>query len=126
MKKINDSHSLDNNAVSIDALKSVEKGDMVLFMGDNAELALFTVLDKVTTRGRKGGTALKLQGFVDDAIMELASTNTLPEGVMMVRKVLKGVNSRTLRRVVPEDLSPVSEGAAVEAAPEEAPEAIAQ
>lgn len=105
MAKLNAEFGLDSNAISIDALKSAEQGDMVIFVGESGAINLFTVESKVTTRGRKGGTALSLSDFVNDGILDLPTTNALPEGVVMVRKVLKGVNVRTIRRAVPADLT---------------------
>lgn len=102
MQKLNGSFGIDSNAVSIDALKSADVGDMVLFLDEVGTLTLFTVTSKATQRGRKGGTSLALQDVVNDTMMALQNTNTLPEGVLMVRKVLKGVNIRTMRKVVPE------------------------
>ena len=92
---------LNNTAISIEALKSSDVGDMVLFMDDSGNLSLFKVEHKVTTRGRNGGTALTLSDMVGDVKLELPTTNTLPDGVFMVRKVLAGVNVRTLRKLAP-------------------------
>ncbi len=120
MNKLTDSFGLNSDAVSIDALKSAEKGEMVVFVDDAGAVTLFRVIDKVATRGRKGGTSLALENFVTDAVLKLPTTNTLPDGVIMVRKVLKGVNARTLRKVVPEDATSgiVSDESATVSAPE--------
>lgn len=92
---------LNNTAISLEVLKSVDVSDMVIFLDEFGNLSLFKVDSRVATRGAKGGTALKLSDMVGDAVLSLPTTNALPDGVVMVRKVLAGVNVRTLRKLAP-------------------------
>ena len=118
MNKINSDLGIDSNAISLDALKSAEKGDMVIFVREGG-VQLLTVTNKVATRGRKGGTSLTLSDFITDGSVQLASTNALPEGVSMIRKVLKGVNVRTLRKAqAAADAEPMPSALIAPAAPE--------
>jgi hypothetical protein len=122
MNKINSELGIDSGVISLDALKSAEKGDMVIFVRETG-VQLLTVTSKVATRGRKGGTSLVLADFHGGAEIALPSTSALPEGVSMVRKVLKGVNVRTMRKVQAaldaEPLPPVAD-----VIPEAAPEVV--
>lgn len=105
--KINGSE-LNNAAISVEALKSSDVGDMVLIINDCNELTLFKVTSKVATRGRNGGTALTLVDMVGNAKLDLPNTNTLPSGVVFVRKVLPGVNEKTLRKLAPKAVESVA------------------
>ncbi len=104
---------LSNTGISLEALKSANVGDLVLFLDIHGNLSLFKVSTRTATRGAKGGTALTLKDEVGDMELHLASTNSLPEGVLMVRKVLSGVNERTLRKLS----AKVNEAVVVSSAP---------
>lgn len=100
---------LDNEAVSLLSLKDAKSGDWLLFLDDSGKCTMFTVLERTGQRGRNGGTTMVLQDYVnEDCLVKLGTTNSLPDGVIMVRKISKGVNERTLKTVIPDSVSSVS------------------
>ena len=124
MNKLN-GNMIDTVAVSLAALKASAEGDMLLFLDDSGALTLFEVKVRVGQRGRKGGTALTLVDVVSDHALDLTTTNTLPEGILRVWKVLPGVNARTLRKlessVGEEPAKAEASESVVESAPAESP-----
>lgn len=123
MNKLN-GNMIDTNAVSLAALKASAEGDMLLFLDHEGALTLFEVKVRVGQRGRKGGTHLTLVDIVRDAVLDLTTTNVLPDGVLQVWKVLPGINARTLRKlessVGEEPAKAEASESVVESAPESA------
>ena len=99
-KKLSVDGSVDSVAVSVLNLKSSNVDDELLFIRMDGTLELFTVTDRVSTRGRNGGVALTLRNFITEETLKVDDTSVLPLGVSIIRKVIAGVNERTRLRGV--------------------------
>ena len=99
MNKQNDGF-LNEVAISLAALKQLDVGSEIVVLTNDNQVGWFSVDKIVTQRGCKGGTQLTLKEISSGNIAKLFVNNSLPEGVVRVRRVSAGVNSRTLRNVM--------------------------
>lgn len=72
---------------------------MLLWIGADKSLRLVEALIRLAQRGAHGGTLITFRDVMTDEIIELTTTNVLPEGVLDIHKVSKGVNSRTMSKL---------------------------
>ena len=92
---------IDEVSVSLSQLKSCAAGDQVVILTEAGEVGWFTVASIVGQRGAKGGTTVTLEDIVTGDSFTQKLTTSLPEGVARIRRVMAGLNSRTLQKVAP-------------------------
>ncbi len=114
-------------SVDVRSLKAAKPSDLVLIMMKNGFLKLYQVVSRVGTRGRTGFTSVELKNVVSGRVHTVKISTEVPYGVKMIRRVSRGVNAATLRKMMTEvrvTIADAGESADAPSAPEsELPEA---
>ena len=104
--------------VSLRSLKQAEVGDMVVITKTNGYLGLYSVQERVPTRGRHGNVAIKLGNYVTGRVWSFKVSTELPDSrISLIRRVSKGINSSRgaltetpMNIAAPEEFGPASDG----------------
>lgn len=97
MNKVN-AEPLSEVVISMNALKQCDEGDEIVLLTADNQAGWFRVERVETRRGCKGGTTLTLSDLASGDATTIVLSRELPEGVVRVRRVSAGVNSRTTRK----------------------------
>jgi hypothetical protein len=99
IQKVTETGAISSVGISLNALKGAQVGDTLLLVSKTDAVSWMEVVKRESVRGKSGNVKLTLRSMVAPFTeLQLDDTNTLPQAIALVRKVVSGINLRSLEK----------------------------